>query len=240
MVEEWRLLVSCEHGGNRVPPPYDALFHGHAELLQTHRGYDLGILPFARRLARELQAPLHAAETTRLLVDLNRSLHSPTLFSPVTRRLNPVERKEILRRHYDPYRRSVAATVSKFLAAGHGVIHVSVHSFTPALEGRERQADIGLLYDPQRRPERDFCRLWQETIRRLAPELRVRLNYPYRGVSDSLVKTLRGCHPVGNYLGLEVEINQKYPLGGQEAWEGLQQTLVASLRRHPQLEAFKA
>lgn len=237
MVKEWRLLVSCEHGGNQVPPSYDELFHGHEELLRTHRGYDIGILPFARRLALELKAPLHAAETTRLLVDLNRSVHSPALFSAVTRNLNPVERQAILRCHYHPYRRSVAAAVSKLLAAGSGVIHVSVHSFTPTLEGRERQADIGLLYDPQREPERKFCRLWQQAIRRLAPELRVRLNYPYRGVSDSLVKALRNSHPVGNYAGLEIEINQKYPLGGPEAWDGLQKTLVESLRRHPQLDS---
>jgi hypothetical protein len=37
-----RLLVSCEHGGNRVPARYVALFEGAADVLATHRGYDLG------------------------------------------------------------------------------------------------------------------------------------------------------------------------------------------------------
>ena len=87
MPEPTRILISCEHGGNRAPPPYRALFAGEEGRLATHRGYDIGILPFARVLARELAAPLHAATVTRLLVDLNRSQRSPSLFSPLTRTL---------------------------------------------------------------------------------------------------------------------------------------------------------
>ena len=44
---EWRLLLSCEHGGNRVPPEYGELFADAEAVLQTHRGYDIGILPFS-------------------------------------------------------------------------------------------------------------------------------------------------------------------------------------------------
>ncbi len=237
MSEPYRIILSCEHGGNRVPAPYRELFAGEQELLTSHRGYDIGILPLARRLARELSAPLHAAETSRLLVDLNRSRHSPTLFSEISRRLSPAERETILRRYYDPYRRRVSEAVDSLLAAGRRVAHLSVHSFTPALRGVERQTDLGLLYDPQRAAEREFCRLWQEVLRRTNPELRVRCNYPYRGVSDSLAKTLRNVFDTEAYLGIELEINQKFPAGEPESWRRIQSSLLRSLQDHPLLAA---
>lgn len=233
MSEPARLLISCEHGGNRVPSRYRLLFAAEAALLATHRGYDIGILPFARLLSRELAAPLHAAAVTRLLVDLNRSRHSPSLFSPLSRALPKAERRSILRRYYAPYRQKVTKTAARLQEEGGRVVHLSVHSFTPVLDGRERRVDVGLLYDPRRSDERLFCRQWQQLLRRPSRQLRVRCNAPYRGVSDSLVKALRNHFPPESYLGIELEINQRYPLQGGLPWASLQEWLVASLREHP-------
>ena len=69
-----RYLVTCEHGGNDVPPRYRYLFEGIEHLLDTHEGYDPGALALAETLANTLAAPLVASTTTRLLVELNRSL----------------------------------------------------------------------------------------------------------------------------------------------------------------------
>ena len=41
-------LITCEHGGNRIPPRYRDLFAGCEALLQSHRGYDPGALTLAR------------------------------------------------------------------------------------------------------------------------------------------------------------------------------------------------
>jgi predicted N-formylglutamate amidohydrolase len=229
MAEAFRIILSCEHGGHRIPAAYRPLFTGQDELLVTHRGYDIGILPFARFLARELDAPLHAAEVSRLLVDLNRSRRSPTLFSEVTRKLSTGEREAILRRYYDPYREAVTQSVAKELGYGR-VLHLSVHSFTPELHGAVRRADIGLLYAPDRPGEVEFCRRWQAEINRLDPALRVRRNYPYRGVSDCLVTTLRRHFGGEDYLGVEIEVNQKLPAGEKGLWHHVQQVLADSLR----------
>lgn len=226
-----RLIVSCEHGGNRVPERYRPLFLKAGEVLATHRGWDIGILPLARRLAEGLGAPLHAAEVTRLLVDLNRSLGSPTLFSEFTRDLPPGEREAILADYYHPYRREAEGAVAAAIASGETVLHLSVHSFTPELRGKVRTADLGLLYDPSRPAERDFCRRWQGVLAGLAPELRVRRNYPYRGTSDSLASFLHRRHPPERYLGIELEVNQALPLSGPERWGRVQDVLLASLRR---------
>jgi predicted N-formylglutamate amidohydrolase len=229
VAEPYRIILSCEHGGHHIPAAYRPLFAGREEFLATHRGYDIGILPFARYLARELGVPLHAAEVSRLLVDLNRSRRSPTLFSEVTRQLPADEREAILHHYYDPYRKAVTQAVAEGPCNG-PFLHLSIHSFTPELHGVVRRADIGLLYAPTRPAEAEFCRRWQAAINRLDPALRVRRNYPYRGVSDCLVTTLRRHFDVERYLGLEIEVNQKLPAGEKGLWRHVQQVLVDSLR----------
>ena len=224
------LHVSCEHGGNEVPPPFAGLFRGHEDLLESHRGYDIGILPFAEHLAAAFAAPLEAARVTRLLVDPNRSAGSRALFSEITRPLTPPELAAIMRDYYAPYRRRVAERVAELLATASPVLHLSVHSFPPVFAGRERSTGIGLLYEPASRGELDFCRRWQEALGRLDPALRVRRNAPYRGTSDSLVKSLRREFGTDRYLGIELEVNQKFPIGPPHIWQALQAAVEQSLR----------
>ena len=143
-----RLVVTCEHAGNVVPKRYAALFAGHGHLLPTHRGWDPGALLLAREMAERFDAPLFYDETTRLLVDLNRSVGTPSLHSEATRHLPLAERREILERHYHPHRRQVDAGMAAAVQTGDRVVHIASHSFTPELHGHVRTADIGLLYDP--------------------------------------------------------------------------------------------
>lgn len=222
-------VLSCEHGGHRVPAPYRALFASQGPLLRSHRGYDLGILPLARRLAQGLAAPLLAAEVTRLLVDLNRSPGSATLFSEWSWTLSPVARQDLLQRYYHPYRQALATKIHELVGTGAAVVHLSIHSFTSELAGQVRQADLGLLYDPARPAEAAFCRQWQRALREGLPGLRVRRNYPYRGVADSLVRTLRRQFAPDCYLGIELEVNQSLPLGDPVKWDQVQTVLLRSI-----------
>jgi predicted N-formylglutamate amidohydrolase len=224
-----QLLVTCEHGGNRVPGPYAALFRGGRGVLATHRGYDAGALELARRMARRFDAPLAVSTTTRLLADLNRSPGHPRLFSEFTSTLDESAKRVILLRHHEPYRRRVQQQAAASIGRGRRVLHVSVHSFTPELDGEVRNADVGLLYDPRRKRERRLALLWRSALRSLRPELRVRRNYPYLGRCDGLVTTLRGRFPVASYLGLELEVNQLWSTGDRPAWQRLQRDLLASL-----------
>jgi predicted N-formylglutamate amidohydrolase len=201
------LLLTCEHGGNRVPAAYGALFRGAARTLASHRGHDLGALHAARSLARALDAPLLAATVTRLLVDLNRSRGHPALHSEFTAGLAAEERERIVRRHYDPWRGRVVEAVAAAIARHGCVLHVSVHSFTPVLGGVRRRADLGLLYDPARAAEARFCRRWQAALAGCADGWAVRRNYPYRGTSDGQVVELRRRFGA-RYAGVELEINQ--------------------------------
>lgn len=204
-----RLVITCEHGGNRVPARYRGWFRGHEALLASHRGHDRGARSLARTLAQSLGAPLHIATTTRLLVDLNRSRWHPKVFSEITRPRSEAERRELMRYYYEPYRRRVESYLRGQVRAGYRVVHVSVHSFAPVIDGHRRNADIGLLYDPDRTAESALARAWRRALKQRLPGLCVRRNYPYRGKADGFTTYLRRRLPEDTYLGLEVELNQR-------------------------------
>lgn len=229
MAKTDHFLITCEHGGNRIPPRYRHLFAGFGALLQTHRGYDAGALALARELARALAAPLFISTTSRLLVDLNRSIGHPRLYSEATRGAPARVRSEILEGDYLPYRNKVEADIAEAIAHGSRVIHVASHSFTPALGGTVRNADIGLLYDPARPGEVDLCRRWQAQLKVCAPELKVRRNYPYAGKSDGFTAYLRRRFPAEVYIGIELEINQKHVLNGGRHWRDVRGWVIKAL-----------
>ena len=223
-------IITCEHGGNRVPVAYQHLFEDARDLLATHRGYDPGALAMARALAASLAAPLLASTVSRLVIDLNRSIGHPQLYSPMTRAAPQALRRDIVERHYRPYRERVEALVDESVRRKRRVIHVSSHSFTPELDGRLRNADIGLLYDPGRAGELRLCRDWQAALAICTPALRVRRNYPYAGKSDGLTCHLRRRFSADAYIGIELEINQRVALQPARRWSNLRDNLINALR----------
>ncbi|GIW80196.1 MAG: hypothetical protein KatS3mg105_2003 [Gemmatales bacterium] len=222
------LLLTCEHGGNRIPKEYKKLFRGAERTLASHRGWDPGALMLARTFERRLGAPLIFATVSRLLVELNRSPHHRLLFSEFTRSLDPSAKQHILQRFYYPYRQRVQAWIAARIAAGETVLHISVHSFAPHLDGIIRHADVGLLYDPSRARERDFCNRWYAELAQHLPGLRVRRNYPYLGKSDGLTTSLRKSF-ADAYLGIELEVNQALVEPAASRWRRLREQLTESL-----------
>ena len=222
-------LFTCEHGGNRIPAAYRTLFNGQRALLDSHRGYDAGALVMARDLARAFDAPLVTSTTSRLLVDLNRSLGHARLFSAAVRVAPALVRAEIVDTYYRPYRTQVERLVRQSVARDYRVIHISSHSFTPVLDGNTRSADVGLLYHPGRRGEADLCARWKDSLAARASQVRVRRNYPYAGKNDGLTAHLRQCFPPTAYLGIELEINQVIVSASGRRWKTLRGLLTDSL-----------
>src|SRR5271165_2918629 len=218
-------LITCEHGGKRIPAPYRRLFRGQRALLGSHRGYDPGALVMARALASAFRAPLVASTVSRLLIDLNRSIGHPQLFSATSRGLQATDREQIVERHYRPYRARVERLVRQSVSCGHRIIHISSHSFTPMLDHKVRRADVGLLYHPGRRGEAELCARWKATLAACAPQFRVRRNYPYAGKGDGLTSHLRLRFPASVYVGIELEVNQNIVLAASRRWPALRRAL---------------
>jgi predicted N-formylglutamate amidohydrolase len=224
------LIVTCEHGGNKIPPPYRVLFKGQEELLAGHRGYDLGALGLARAMAAHFKAPLHAAVTSRVLVDLNRSIGHPRLFSQFTRTLPQKDKERIVSDYYASHRDPIETAVRERIEKGMKVVHIACHSFTPVLDGRVRSMDIGLLYDPARPGEQRFCAEWKTALENALPGCRIRRNAPYKGISDGMATHFRKLFSRG-YLGIELEMNQRHYFENKPRWRRLCAAVIESLQR---------
>ena len=223
----YALLLTSEHAGNRIPREYAALFAGAEDVLASHRGWDPGTLELTRWLSRSFEVPFHHVLWSRLLVESNRAPTNRRIWSRYTADLPPQEKRLILDRYWWPHRREVEAAVKTGIERAKTVFHVAVHSFTNYLDG-ERNADIGLLYDP-RRAEKGLCERWETILNELDPALRVRRNYPYRGVADGLPTWLRRKFPDRAYLGVELEFNQA--MIGTPLWAKTKHTVADSIRR---------
>ena len=204
------LLLTCEHGGNGIPARYRTIFKNAKAALHSHRGWDPGALAIARQLGLQLSAPLVFSETSRLLIDLNRSPDSATLLSEFSRDLPPSELESIRRLHYSPYRTEVTSRLEKVVKRGRAAIHLSIHSFAPVLRGRRRPCQIGVLFDPSRPLEARVAAAFRTSLQHEFPRAKVRLNYPYQGVGDGLTTTLRKKLPGSRYAGIELELNQAW------------------------------
>ncbi|MFZ0427801.1 MAG: N-formylglutamate amidohydrolase [Acidobacteriota bacterium] len=220
------VVLSCEHATNRVPESLASLFVGEQPLLDSHRGFDPGAVELAESFARQVGAPLECSQVTRLIVDLNRSEYHPALFSRFTGSLHPETRQAILDKYYRPFRDRMFRRVEAAIEESGCVVHLSIHTFTPVLDGNVRRADVGLLYDPSRQGESILARSWKESLEKLEPRLVIRLNYPYRGTADGHVTALRTRFDAERYLGLELEINQRHVFGPRDEWQRLQEDLI--------------
>ena len=223
------LIVSCEHGGNRIPEPYRKYFSGHFDLVRTHRGFDPGALEMAEAAAEAFDAPLLASTVTRLVVDLNRSIGHPELHFESLRQTPAALRKALVDAHYRPYRVQAERLAAEAIAQSGRVLHLSCHSFTPVLDEDVRRADIGLLYNPRRPAEKELCLRWQQAMARRDVRLAIRRNYPYRGSGDGLTTTLRRRFAPDAYLGVELEINQHHVFTGGHHWSALRSLILEAL-----------
>lgn len=205
-----KIVITCEHGGNDIPTDYLYLFKGEQDILNSHYGWDIGALDVANQLTNNFADFFFYSTISRLLVDLNRSLGHPKLFSSFTKSLDSQAKEQILENYYFPYRNELEQTIFQKIQRGNTVLHLSIHSFTPIFEDRIRNVDIGLLYDPIKSKEKEFCQKWKRVLLKLDKNLQVKSNQPYLGKSDGFVTYLRKKFADHSYVGIELEMNQKF------------------------------
>jgi predicted N-formylglutamate amidohydrolase len=197
-----RLVLTCEHASPAVPSEYRNLGLGAAQL-RDHIGWDIGAATVTEELSRQLSAPAVLSAASRLLVDCNRDVADADLMPhashgvaiPGNGRIEAGDRDERLRRFYEPYHTAVDATV----AARPDALLLSVHSFTPELNGRHRPFDVGVLFDAYD----DLAGVLAAGA--TAAGFAVRMNEPYSGL-DGLIFSARshGRRHATRYLELEI------------------------------------
>lgn len=201
------LVITCEHGGNMIPHEIQPYIFIPPEILHSHQGYDIGALDCSRDLYNYLKQHFNILyltnNQTRLLIDYNRSIHHPQLFSKYSKTL-PKRYIENLLNDYSKFRTNVKTYIEESIKSNITVIHLSIHSFTPIWKGKTRKTEIGILFDPLRIEEQKFASILRSQI-----PLICHFNLPYRGTSDGHTQSLRNQF-IKKYLGIEIEINQKF------------------------------
>jgi len=94
-----------------------------------------------------------------------------------------------------------------------------------------RQADIGILYDPERALEDAFAHQLQEQLAAQHPARVVVFNSPYPGTADGFPTYLRKKFSAESYAGFELEVNQKFFLNGEpHVWQQVVSEITAALQ----------
>lgn len=209
------LVVSCEHASWRLPDHIDL---GVDEACrQSQAGWDHGAAAIADDVARALGAPAHFGDFTRTFVDLNRP---PEHDDVVPRRcygldvpgnvgLTPAARAARIARYHRPYWDAVRADVQA-VRASRDCLHLSSHTFSPALDPERRIYDLGVLFAPDAGWEAELATRLLDGLR--AAGFDVRANEPYGGSGPALTTELRRealGTPGGRYAGIEIETSHR-------------------------------
>ncbi|TDB28480.1 N-formylglutamate amidohydrolase [Stenotrophomonas sp. ATCM1_4] len=228
----------ADHAGQQVPAALHDLGLPQAEL-DRHIGWDIGIAGTTRALAKRLDAWAIEQTYSRLLIDCNRPLASPTLIPEVSdgtlipgnAGLSAAQRQQRIDAIHAPYHARISAELDRRREAGIPTVLVMMHSFTPAMNGFQRPWHAGVLYHQDTR----FAHALLQALR-AEGDLVVGDNEPYsvNRNSDYAVPV----HGEGRGLvHVELEIRQDLiaDAAGQQAWaerlERIFRTLQPSLTR---------
>ncbi len=144
-------VLVCDHAANRVPRRLAQLGLEPAQL-EAHIGWDPGAADVARRLAQSLNAPLVLSAYSRLVIDCNRPPASPQSIAeqsngivvPGNCDLSPAQRAARLRSVFQPYHDAVDHLLDQ--RAQRPTLLLSIHSFTPVLDGQQRPWHVGVSH----------------------------------------------------------------------------------------------
>ena len=149
-------VLVCDHASNRVPRRLGSL--GLApEQLADHIGWDPGAAEVAQRLSAHLDAPLVLSGYSRLVIDCNRPLANRASIAeqsagvPVPGNLGLTAQSRAVR--VEALFRSYHDAIDRLLdARSHRPsLLLSIHSFTPSLNGEQRPWPVGVSHWRDRR-----------------------------------------------------------------------------------------
>lgn len=151
------ILLVCDHASRRFPAALGNMGLDPVAR-RCHLALDIGAGALTEGLAAALRTTAVLCQYSRLVVDCNRELLDPSAFLefgdgivvPGNRNLHDDEKKLRADEIYWPYHRAVKAQVERLVASGRAPIFISVHSFTPVLNGESRPWQIGVLSDTDR------------------------------------------------------------------------------------------
>jgi len=151
---EMPLLLVCDHASHRFPKSLgDMGLDPFAR--RCHLAIDIGAGPVTESLAKSLGVTAVVHNYSRLVVDCNRELMDPSAFLeygdgilvPGNRNLRRADKELRATALYWPYHCAVDEQVQRLAKASRPPVFISIHSFTPVLNGESRSWQMGVLWD---------------------------------------------------------------------------------------------
>lgn len=145
------LILIADHASNRVPRCLHQLALSD-EVLASHIAWDAGTANVARRLSQLLDAPLLLSNYSRLVIDCNRDASSEQAIVqssdgvpiPGNMELSADHIASRIRTLFVPYHDALESLLEA--RRGEDTAILSVHSFSPRLQGEDRPWSIGVCY----------------------------------------------------------------------------------------------
>jgi predicted N-formylglutamate amidohydrolase len=148
------ILLVCDHASCRFPKALgDMGLDPFAR--RCHLAVDIGAGPLSESLAASLGVTAIVQNYSRLIVDCNRELMDPGAFLeygdgilvPGNRSLHQEDKELRANALYWPYHAAIDEQLKRLKKCGPPPAFISIHSFTPVLNGESRAWQIGVLWD---------------------------------------------------------------------------------------------
>jgi len=214
-------VIAVDHASARIPRRLGRLGLPPAEL-ERHIAWDIGALEVARRVAADLDAPLLAANYSRLVIDCNRdprvasSIPAVAESTEIPGNIGLSDEEVAARRReiFQPYHARLRELLDARERSGQPTILVAQHTLTDVFKGVRRAMHAAVLYNRDRR----FAVLVLEALRGESG-LVVADNEPYF-VSDETDYTIPRHGEARGLPHVEIEIRQDLvgQAAGQDEW----------------------
>lgn len=192
-----KCLIVCDHASNKIPGTLKNLGVSKKDL-QKHIAWDPGTAEIGRYLSVALDAPAVLASYSRLVADLNRGAKtkecmlevSDHILIPGNKNLSTDARRARVREIFTPYHREISRLLKKWAAKKQVPVLLSIHSFTPKMDGKRRPWQVGVLWNKDDRLSRRVIK----NLRRDNPGLLIGANEPYSLKALNLSENTVGTH----------------------------------------------
>ncbi len=203
------LVLSCEHASWTLPPGVELGVP--LDVLRSQAGWDHGALEIVEVWSEALGVGVHTGAFSRMFVDLNRNPeHVDVIPSnsygaavPGNVAISADDRAHRIAAFHTPYWDAVRRDCAARIRDRGAVLHLSSHTFDPALDPAARTFDVGVLYDPTHGFEAELAERMLFQLR--SAGLAVRANQPYGGTGPAICTSFRTQFSGARYAGIQLE-----------------------------------
>ena len=199
-------LLVCDHACLRLPKALGSMGLDPAAR-RCHIALDIGAGPLTERLAEILGVTAVLCQYSRLVVDCNRQLMDPGAYLefgdgivvPGNRNLRQDSKDIRAGEIYWPYHDAIDAQIKRLQLHNSYPVFVSIHSFTPVLNGAFRTWEMGVLWDKDRVTAEIFLHGLREAGYLVGD------NEPYSGKAPQDFTVDHHAEPIGlAHVGIEI------------------------------------